>query len=229
MKTTKNASKKIVSKKTVSATGSVPVATAAQNASQDPGPAAPTGSVIPKPPTDWKPTKIGRGKGARARSTQTSNAAVAGKELGSSATYAADFGPHAPSQARLAHLIVGASAWRGQWVSSKRWTGYAAEQNADWWDAALEGASLFQPAFDYAVARDPSIVERYPSTTQFMQAASVISKRAATVRKANGGKKGTAKGAAAAQAAAPAPVGTSAQAATPDAAVETAPVVAATK
>jgi hypothetical protein len=204
-------SKKIASKSVVSQSASTaPVAVATQDASQDPGAPVPATILAPQTPTDWAPAKIGRGKGARGKAAQASNAAVAGNEIGSSATYAADFGPHAPSQARLAHLLVGAAGWRGQWVSSKRFTAYAAEQNANWWEAALEGADLFQPAFDYAVARDPSIVQKYPSTTQFMQAASAIGKRAATVRKAKakGANGGSAKGKAAASPAAETPGGT---------------------
>jgi hypothetical protein len=141
--------------------------------------------MIPKPPTDWKPAKIGRGKGARPKEGQAANAVTAGKELANSTTYVEDFGSNAPSQTQLAHLMAGAAAWRGQWVASKRYTAYAAEQNASWWEAALAAADLLQPVFDYAVARDASVTERYPGMTQFMQALSGIAKRAAKTRKAN--------------------------------------------
>jgi len=175
--------KKIVSKKVV--TESV----ASNTASPDPGALPPAKGLILKPPTDWKPAKIGRGKGARPKEGQIANAVTAGKELASSTTYVEDFGANAPSQTQLAHVMAGAGAWRGQWVASKRYTAYAAEQNASWWEAALSAADLLQPVFDYAVARDPSVTERYPGMTQFMQALSGIAKRAAKTRKANVAKK----------------------------------------
>jgi hypothetical protein len=150
----------------------------------DPGPEPPTGNVVPVVSTDWKPKPVGRGKGARAKAAQISNAVAAAKEIGGSTTYAEDFGPHAPSQALFAHLLLGASGWRGQWTSAKRWTAYAAEQNAAWWVAALGVATLLQPAFEYAIARDPTIAEKYPAAKQFIEAGSLIGKRAASVRKA---------------------------------------------
>jgi hypothetical protein len=155
------------------------------NGASDPGARAPAKGAILKPPTDWKPAKVGRGNGARPKGGQAANAATAGQELTTSTTYVEDFGSKAPSQTQLAHLMAGAGAWRGQWVASKRYTAYSAEQNATWWEATLDAADLLQPAFDYAVARDPSVADRYPGLTQFMQALSGIAKRAARTRKAN--------------------------------------------
>jgi hypothetical protein len=189
----------------------------AVNVAVDPGPEPPPALAVPTVSTDWKAAPRGRGKGARARQAQVSNAAAAAKEIAGSATYAADFGPHAPSQARVAHFLAGASGWRSQWVGAKRWVAYSAEQNAVWWDAALAIASLFQPAFEYAIARDPTIAEKYPAMLQFIESGTVIAKRAASVRKARkpAVKKPTkkalaqaAKEAAAAAAAAQHPAGT---------------------
>ena len=167
------------------ASGSVAAVIAAVYPTTPPADMPPTVGV-PATPKDWKarPAK-GRGgtRGAKLTKDQVTSAAAAAGEITKSATYAADFGPHAPSQATLGFLMGNSTRWRAEWEHASQYLTYAAEQRAAWDQAILTQMDTLKQAFDFVASREPAVAEKYSATAKFLDARSAAAVRAANTRK----------------------------------------------
>jgi hypothetical protein len=164
------------------ASGSVAAVIAAVYPTTPPGDMPPTAGV-PATPKDWKARPAGKGRGAKLMKDQVTSAAAAAGEITKSTTYAADFGPHAPSQATLGFLVNNSTRWRAEWEHASQYLTYAAEQRAAWDQAMLGQMDTLKQAFDFVASREPAVTEKYSATEKFLDARSAVGQRAANTRK----------------------------------------------
>jgi hypothetical protein len=167
------------------ASGSVAAVIAAVYPTTPPGDLPPAVGV-PATPKDWKarPTAgRGRTRGTKLTKDQVTSAAAAAGEITKSATYATDFGPHAPSQATLGFLMNNSAQWRAEWEHASQYLTYAAEQRAAWDQAVLGQMDTLKQAFDFVASREPAVTEKYSATAKFLEARSAVAERAANTRK----------------------------------------------
>lgn len=123
-------------------------------------------------------------KRPRAPKLFTTLAAGLVKDIGSSTTYAADFGKNAPSQQDLAARVALAAGWADEDAKSKAWALYAHDQATRGWQVTQPRIYELAPAFKYAMERDPTIAERYASVVSFFGLASAAAKRGVATRQA---------------------------------------------
>jgi hypothetical protein len=141
-------------------------------------------SGAPSIATSAVPKEGATGKGLRAPKLFTSLAAGLVKDIGSSTTYAADFGKNAPSQQDLAARVALAAGWADEDAKAKAWALYAHDQATRGWQVTQPRLYELAPAFKYAMERDPTIAERYASVVSFFGLATAAAKRGAATRQA---------------------------------------------
>jgi hypothetical protein len=147
-------------------------------------------SGAPSIATSAVPKQGTMAKRPRAPKLFTSLAAGIVKDIGSSTTYAADFGKNAPSQQDLAARVALAAGWADEDAKSKAWALYAHDQATRGWQVTQPRIYELAPAFKYAMERDPTIAERYASVVSFFGLATAAAQRAVATRRAK--KKGAA-------------------------------------
>ncbi len=98
-------------------------------------------------------------------------------------TFAADFGPNAPSASQLASALDIASRWSQEARRSKAWDGFVRSQTKLGWGQAQLLLGELKIAYGHAVWRNPKIATRYRALAQVLGAAEARAKRAAVTRK----------------------------------------------
>jgi hypothetical protein len=140
-----------------------------------PGVSGPT-ATAPRPPKGFAPPKS-RPAGVKVNVQQERDADDVAREITTSKTYVADFTARAPAAAELAAQLSAAKAWSDELAAAEAWLDYVRVQRDLAWSAALGEAKKLKIEFDVAAAHDPTVRERYPQTSAFLNVWKVVAAR----------------------------------------------------
>jgi hypothetical protein len=147
-----------------------------------PAPPQPPAAQAPDVPTGFDPSaRIG--KRAVGWAALGSLAAEGATEVGSSTTFAEDFGAKR-DPAPLSAALDCYAAWQRQSARAHAWSQFIATGNAASGNEAKRQLQLLQGAFESALLLDPTIAQRYPRLAAIFQAKSQPGRRAAVTRRA---------------------------------------------
>jgi hypothetical protein len=85
----------------------------------------------------------------------------------------------------VTHALEASSQWTAHLAEATAWVGYVKSQERMAWKDTLTLIGDLKGPFALASTQDPSLLSRYPSLARLLDAAKLISKRAAATRKRN--------------------------------------------
>lgn len=113
------------------------------------------------------------------------NAVAAAAEIEASASYLHDFGKCGPDPASVVEGLRVAHAWSEEQTRADAWREYVLHQRDQGWSFVMTELAPLIAGFSGAVARDPSIVTRYPALATFVSTRAAQASRGAATRRRN--------------------------------------------
>jgi hypothetical protein len=127
----------------------------------------PVPTSVSAPPAEWlAPEKLGK-KGRRPKHGLILAAPTLATELQTNAAaIAAELGPKAVDPAQLAAAIDLANSWSGAEQKAATFHVYTKVERSASWDAALKLMSSMRLGVQFAVARDATFADRFPTVAK---------------------------------------------------------------
>jgi hypothetical protein len=131
-------------------------------------------------------------RGVLPQKTELAALPAAVEELGEFTNYASILGAAAPPATQVAQALGIGGQWSSMRNSTDSWDGYCRFQEGVAWTTIRAMMDRLRPAFDLAVAADPTIASRFPNLAALLGAKKAAAKQGAATRQLN--KKAIAEG-----------------------------------
>jgi hypothetical protein len=145
----------------------------------------PANAVIPSPNPGFVGMTGAQFVGITPKSTELSSLPLAIQDLQRFAAYAQTLGTTAPSYDQVLDVFTVANEWSTMRVATAAWDGYCVVQEGIAWRSMRMQMERLRPAFDLAVAGDPTIATQFPGLASFLGAKRAIARKSAATRLAN--------------------------------------------
>jgi hypothetical protein len=152
----------------------------------------PPDANVPAPPADFVPTNGSEYNGVQPRKSEQVVLAAAISDVGKIPNYAAIEAVTAIPQAQLVQMLQLGSAWTSMHNKSSAWDAFCRTQEGVAWSGIRVMMTKVKPAFELAMAADPSLRTRLPGLTALLGAQKAIAQRGVSTKEMN--KKAVAEG-----------------------------------
>jgi hypothetical protein len=145
----------------------------------------PAGTTVPPVPQGFEPAKNNAFRGAFPKTAEQDVMADVVKELERFGDYAETFGKTAPPLATVLQTFDGATQWASLRKKADAFSDYCLTQTGKSWKHVRKYLASMGPAFQLAVAGDPTVGARYPALVQFFASKKQSAQKAADARRLN--------------------------------------------